>query len=117
MDYNKTTLLVFNVSGASAGNHRFDFSFPSDFMVKRIWTAVTVAGAAAGHTVFLTNVADVAIPSSVITVGTAVAGTTAQALLTESERHYDGGTIIRIANATNSASSVYNLYVLCAHQE
>jgi hypothetical protein len=115
MDYNKTTLFSFFVSGASAGTRRA-LVFPQNFMIKKVWARVYVAGAAATHVVRISNFA-LTTDFIELPIGTAAAGTLLELSVPEASRAFQGNVPLLVRNVNNSASSSYELFILCAHQE
>jgi hypothetical protein len=115
MDYNKTFIVPYAITGASAGLKN-QFSVPKNYMIKKLWAVVDVEGAAGTHRVDIKNVANDATYAT-LTIGDAPVGSVLSASVDEDQRPRAGGEALRIYNVNNSTSSAYTLYVLFAHQE
>lgn len=115
MIYNKTAVLMFNVTGASAGLKHF-FTCPGDFMVKKMWLNFGGNNAQATHSVSITNQANTETYAT-LTPGTTVLNTTQSVSVAEDDRHFTGNTVLALRNAVNDATANYQVFVLIAHQE
>jgi hypothetical protein len=116
MDYNKTFVLPFNIAATAAGIEAM-ISFPNAFLIRKIFLVTRVAGVAATHRIELQNSAG-SINYSTITPGTTVASTLMQGSeITEANRVFAGGTILRLFTTNNESTGRYTIYVVGAHQE
>lgn len=113
--YNKTAVLTFPTSGATAQT-KLLLTCPGDFMVKRLWVLVRVAGTQVTHTVRLSDLAG-AVDYASVTTGTSALGTVVSDDVAEDDRHFAGGTVIQVRNVVNDATASYVVHVLIAHQE
>jgi outer membrane protein W len=115
MIYNRTAVLTFSVAGSTAAAKHY-ITCPGDFMIKKLWVQVAVAGSQATHKVQLTNVAN-SVTYAEVTTGTSAAGTVVSDSVEEDDRYFTGGTVVVLRNVVNDATASYHVSVLIAHQE
>lgn len=116
MNYNKTFVINKDVAATAAGVE-MNISFPSSFMIRKMWVVTKVAGVAATHKVEIQAVGGTVY--AVCTVGTTAMSTykASDAEITEANRIFAGGTVLRVVTTNNESTGKYTLYIAGAHNE
>lgn len=116
MNYNKTFVIPFKVAATAAGIEAM-ISFPQSFLIRKIFLVTQVAGVAATHKIELQNNAGSTV-YSLITPGTTAASTLMEgSAITEANRVFAAGTILRLFTTNNESTGKYTIYVVGAHNE
>jgi hypothetical protein len=116
MDYNKTTMLAFYTSGIGA---QMRFTFPSAYMVKKIWACPIVAS----HADFVLTLSGLGGTGVWYTleVGDAAGGTSTPTpyvvgSIPEEDRLRDANSMVEV-RGTGTSGGTYMIGILIAHQE
>lgn len=116
MNYNKTFILSKDVVATTAGVE-FCFSFPSSFLIRKMWVVTQVAGVAATHKIEIQAVGGTVY--GVCTVGTTAISTykAEDSAIAEASRVFDGGTVLRVVTTNNESTGKYRVFIAGAHNE
>jgi len=117
MNYNRPFLHSKICTPSAAGTEEV-ITFPSGFIIRKIWVVTKTAGSSAGHAIKLQNSAGSTDYAS-ITVGTTVANTliTTGGAVADASQVFAAGTILRLQSVTNDATAEYTVFVSGAYQD
>lgn len=116
MNLAKTFLIQKEIAATTAGVE-YVFSFPNDFLVRKIYVVTKVAGVAATHKIELQAVGGTVY--QVVTVGTTAISTykAADAEIAAANQQFTGGTVLRLVTTNNESTGKYTVFVLGAHSD